>query len=173
MGSWASMVYLGISRWEAWRWVSIVFLILHPCRCLGTINYYAKRWSLILPPSHILLFRYVWLYVLKPKNMFEIFKQTKAIIKKHINQKMKRLHTYDNIEIWLNKFKGCCKDKGILRHHIVRDIFQQNGIAKKWTKTHWKELTSCFQTSAYRISYEHKLFLLHHNQIVIGFIYWP
>jgi transposase InsO family protein len=69
--------------------------------------------------------RKVWLYTLKKKDeVFETIKKWKMMIEKQTSKKIKRLRTDNGDEFTYGPFKKFCKDEGIARHFMMRNMPQ-------------------------------------------------
>jgi hypothetical protein len=67
--------------------------------------------------------------------VFETFKKWKMMIEKQIGKKIKRLRTDNGSEFTHGQFMRFCEDEGIVRHFMVRNTPQQNGVAKRMNRT--------------------------------------
>ncbi|KAH9650271.1 hypothetical protein KPL70_026312 [Citrus sinensis] len=80
--------------------------------------------------------RKVWVYVLRQKSeALEKFKEWSTLVENQTGKKIKRLRTDNGLEYCSNEFDEFCKNKGIIRHKIVRHTPQQNGLAEKMNRT--------------------------------------
>ncbi|KAH9670747.1 hypothetical protein KPL70_017094 [Citrus sinensis] len=80
--------------------------------------------------------RMVWVYVLKGKDeVFERFKQWKALVETQSGRKIKRLRTDNGLEFCNKQFDDFCKLNGIARHKTVSYTPQQNGLAERMNRT--------------------------------------
>ncbi|KAH9716107.1 Integrase catalytic domain-containing protein [Citrus sinensis] len=80
--------------------------------------------------------RMVWVYVLKGKDeVFERFKQWKALVETQSGRKIKRLRTDNGLEFCNKQFDDFCKLNGIARYKTVSYTPQQNGLAERMNRT--------------------------------------
>ncbi|KAH9682681.1 hypothetical protein KPL71_027445 [Citrus sinensis] len=80
--------------------------------------------------------RMVWVYVLKGKDeVFDRFKQWKALVETQSGRKIKRLRTDNGLEFCNKQFDDFCKLNGIARHKTVSYTPQQNGLAERMNRT--------------------------------------
>ena len=80
--------------------------------------------------------RKVWVFFLKKKSdVLATFKEWKIMIEKQTRKHVKCLHTNNDFKNCYDEFNTLCKLKGIVRHHIVRHIPQQNGVAEQMNRT--------------------------------------
>ena len=74
--------------------------------------------------------RMTWVFMMKYKSeAFKIFKQWKILIENQTGKNIKRLRIKNGLEFCGSEFNEFSKNEGIVRHHIVRDTPQQNGVA--------------------------------------------
>ena len=80
--------------------------------------------------------RKVWVYFPKQKGeVFDKFKQWKAMVKKQTELSVKRLRTNNGGEFCNKEFMEFCRNTGIVRHHVVPRTPQQNEVAKWMNRT--------------------------------------
>ncbi|KAH9646639.1 hypothetical protein KPL70_024932 [Citrus sinensis] len=80
--------------------------------------------------------RMVWVYILKSKTeVFEKFKQWKALVETQTCRKVKRLRTDNGLEFCNQLFNDFCAQNGVVRHKTVRHTPQQNGLAERMNRT--------------------------------------
>ncbi|KAH9744680.1 hypothetical protein KPL70_003806 [Citrus sinensis] len=78
----------------------------------------------------------VCVYLLKGKNeVFEKFKQWKALVETQIGRKVKRLRTDNGLEFCNQQFDDFCAQNRVVRHKIVRHTPQQNGLVEGMNRT--------------------------------------
>ena len=56
-------------------------------------------------------------------------------MEKHTGRKIKVLHSDNGNENTSDPFLQQCRDKGIERHFIIREVPQQNGVAERINQT--------------------------------------
>ena len=72
-----------------------------------------------------------WIYFLKNKDeVFSKFKEFKALIKNHIEKKIKTFQSNNGREFTSNEFKELCRDSWIKRKLTTPYNPQQNGVQK-------------------------------------------
>ena len=87
--------------------------------------------------------RKTWIYFMKNKDeVFSKFKEFKALIENHTENKIKTFLSDNGREFTSNEFKELCKDSGIKRVLSTPYNPQQNGIAE------WKNITIMEATRA-------------------------
>eukprot|EP00253_Pinus_taeda_P009271 PITA_09271 len=80
--------------------------------------------------------RNTWIYVLKKKfEVFDRFKEFKALVENEIEKKIKVLRTYNGGELCNKEFEEFCKKCGIARQKTTPYKPQQNGVATRMNKT--------------------------------------
>lgn len=80
--------------------------------------------------------RKVWVYYLKEKSeVFEKFKEWKAMVENQTGKKIKYLRSDNGGEYRDGGFLKYCKDAGITRHFTVKKTPQQNGVAERMNRT--------------------------------------
>ncbi|KAK3014360.1 hypothetical protein RJ639_009082 [Escallonia herrerae] len=80
--------------------------------------------------------RKVWVYFMKHKSeVFNMFKQWKARVENQTGKKLKYFRSDNGMEYKDEEFLQFCKDKGIIRHFLVKRFPEQNGVAKGMNKT--------------------------------------
>ncbi|KAK3030464.1 hypothetical protein RJ639_039149 [Escallonia herrerae] len=80
--------------------------------------------------------RKVWVYILKKKsNVFVQWKQFKMTIEKQTDKESKCLRTDNGMEFYLDDFIEFCRNEGIVRHHTLRKMPQQNGVIERMNRT--------------------------------------
>ena len=80
--------------------------------------------------------RYVWVYFLKTKDqVFEKFKEWKALVENTFDQKVKTLRTDNGGEYTSNEFEKFLKEQGIRHEKTIPKTPQQNGIAERMNRT--------------------------------------
>ena len=81
----------------------------------------------------------VWIYLLKKKyDVFDSFKQFKALVEKSIGRSIKCLGTDNGTEFSSKEFDNYCKKEGIGSHKTNVYTLQQNDVAERMNKTPWK-----------------------------------
>ena len=72
----------------------------------------------------------VWVYMLKIKvDLFNVFKQFKAMVENKIGKSIKCLRTDNGSEFTSLEFEQYCKDEGIVRHKTIV-YTQRNGVVE-------------------------------------------
>jgi len=80
--------------------------------------------------------RKVWIYLLKKKaDVFDIFKQFRALVEKSTGRFIKCLRTDNGTEFTSKEFDNYCKKDGIERHKTTVYTPQQNGVAERMNRT--------------------------------------
>jgi hypothetical protein len=75
--------------------------------------------------------RNTWIYILRKKfEVFDRFKEFKALVENQTEKRIKVLRTDNGGEFCGNEFEEFCKKCGIERHNIAPYTPQQNGVAK-------------------------------------------
>jgi hypothetical protein len=78
----------------------------------------------------------VWPYFLKHKSdAFESFKTWKVMVEKQAERNLKVLRTDNGLEFCSVDFKSFCRKEGIVRHHTIAPMPQQNGVAEGMNRT--------------------------------------
>ena len=73
-----------------------------------------------------------WIYFLKKKvEVFEIFKEFKALVENLSEKKIKILRSDNGGEFTSNEFNDLCKEAGINRELTIPYNPQQNGVAER------------------------------------------
>ncbi|KAH9678917.1 hypothetical protein KPL71_025907 [Citrus sinensis] len=67
--------------------------------------------------------------------VFEKFKQWKALVETQTGRKVKRLRTDNGLEFCNQLFNDFCAQNGVVRHKTVRHTPQQNGLAERMNRT--------------------------------------
>jgi len=76
--------------------------------------------------------RKVWVYFLKHKSeVFDRFKNFKALIEKQSSKQIKCLRTDNGMEFCGKDFTEFCQKEGIVRHRTVPGTPQQNGVVER------------------------------------------
>ena len=79
----------------------------------------------------------VWLYLLTTKDEHTILtkvKEWKALVENQTNKRVKVLRMDNGLEFCNEEFEMFCKNQGILRHKIVRNTPQPNGLAESMNR---------------------------------------
>ena len=80
--------------------------------------------------------RYTWVYFLKTKDqVFEKFKEWKALVENRTGQKVKMLRSDNGNEYNNGPFLQFCSQEGIARHWSVLGTPHQNGVAERFNRT--------------------------------------
>ena len=80
--------------------------------------------------------RNTWIYFLRKKyQVFERFKEFKALVENHTDKKIKVLRTNNGREFCKNEFEEFCKKCGISWQKTTPYTPQQNGVAKRMNRT--------------------------------------
>ena len=80
--------------------------------------------------------RKTWVYFIKNKDeVFSKFKEFKALIESHIENKIKNFRSDNGGEFTSNEFKELCKESGIKREFSTPYNPQQNGIVERKNRT--------------------------------------
>ena len=80
--------------------------------------------------------RKVWIYLLKRKaDVFNTFKQFRALVEKSIDRSIKCLRTNNGGEFTSMEFENYCKEAGIERHKTTFYTPQQNGVIECMNRT--------------------------------------
>jgi hypothetical protein len=80
--------------------------------------------------------RNTWIYFLRKKyDVFDKFKEFKALVENQIEKKIKVLRTDNGGELCGNEFEEFCKKCGIARKNTTPYTPQQNGAAERMKKT--------------------------------------
>ena len=80
--------------------------------------------------------RKTWIYFLKNKSdVFEKFKEFKALIENHSERRMKTLRSDNGGEYTSKEFEALCKEAGIKRELTTPYNPQQNGVAERKNRT--------------------------------------
>ena len=80
--------------------------------------------------------RKTWIYFLKGKNeVFNNFKEFKALIENHTERKVKTMRLYNGGEFTSEELKELCRESGIKRELSTPYNPQWNGIAERKNKT--------------------------------------
>ena len=80
--------------------------------------------------------RKTWIYFLKAKSeVFEKFKEFKALIENLSDKKIKTLRSDNGGEYTSKEFEAFCKDAGIKRELTTPYNPQQNGVAERKNRT--------------------------------------
>lgn len=80
--------------------------------------------------------RKVWIYLLKRKvDVFDIFKQFRALVEKSTGRFIKCLRTDNGTEFTSKEFDNYCKKDGIERHKTTIYTPQQNGVVERMNRT--------------------------------------
>jgi hypothetical protein len=87
--------------------------------------------------------RNTWIYFLRKKyEVFDKFKEFKALVENQTEKKIKVLRTYNGGELCRNEFEEFCKKCGITRHRTTPYTPQQNGVAERMNKTLMEKVRS-------------------------------
>ena len=78
---------------------------------------------------------------------FEKFKEWKVMVELQTGWKVKKLRTDNGWEFVKYDFEKFCQSEGIIRHKVVTNTPQQNGLAERMNKT-ILEKVSCMLVSA-------------------------
>jgi hypothetical protein len=80
--------------------------------------------------------RNTWIYFLRKKSeVFDKFKEFKALVENQTEKKIKVLRTDNGGEFYGNEFEEFCKKCGIARKKTIAYTPQQNGVAERMNKT--------------------------------------
>jgi transposase InsO family protein len=80
--------------------------------------------------------RKVWVYLLERNaDVFNTFKQFRALVEKSTDRSIKCLRTYNGGEFTSVEFENYCKEAGIERHKTTVYTPQQNGVVEHMNKT--------------------------------------
>ena len=80
--------------------------------------------------------RKAWIYFMKKKDeVFNKFKEFKALIENHTEKKIKTFRSDNGEEFTSNEFKELCKDSGIKRELSIPYNPQQNGVSERKNRT--------------------------------------
>ena len=80
--------------------------------------------------------RNTWIYFLKKKSeVFDRFKEFKALVENQTEKKIKVLRTDNGGEFCSKEFEEFCKKCGIARQKTTTYTPQQNGVAERMNKT--------------------------------------
>lgn len=97
-------------------------------RSLGGAEYF-----LIFTDDHT---KYSWLYILKTKNqVFECFREWKALVEKQTKHKLKMLRTDNGGEYTSKKFEQYLRSEGICHEKMVPITPEQNRVSKRLNRT--------------------------------------
>ena len=81
------------------------------------------------------LSRNTWIYFLRNKSqVFDKFKEFKALVENQKEKKIKVLRTDNGCEFYGNEFEEFCKKCGIARQKTTPYTPQQNGVAERMNK---------------------------------------
>jgi hypothetical protein len=80
--------------------------------------------------------RNTWIYFLRKKfEVFDKFKEFKALVENQTEKKIKVLRTDNDGELYGNEFEEFCKKCGIARHKTTPYTPQQNGVVERMNRT--------------------------------------
>ena len=80
--------------------------------------------------------RNTWIYFLRNKSeVFDRFKEFKALVENHIKKKIKVLKTDNGGKFCKKEFEEFCKKCGIARKKTTQYTPQQNGVAERMNRT--------------------------------------
>jgi transposase InsO family protein len=80
--------------------------------------------------------RNTWIYFLRKKSeVFDKFKEFKALVENQTDKKIKVLRTDNGGEFYGNEFEEFCKKCGIARQKTTPYTPQQNGVAERMNMT--------------------------------------
>ena len=80
--------------------------------------------------------RYSWVYMLKTKDqVFECFRNWKALVKKQTRHKLKMLRTDNGGEYTSRQFEQYLKSEGIRHEKTVPKTPEQNGVSERLNRT--------------------------------------
>ena len=79
--------------------------------------------------------RFVWIYMLKHKEVFRKFIEWKAMVEKFSRKRVKTLWTDNGREFISKQFEDFLKMEGIHHEHTVPKTPEQNGVAERMNRT--------------------------------------
>jgi transposase InsO family protein len=89
--------------------------------------------------------RNTWIYFLRKKyEVFERFKEFKALVENQTEKQIKVLRTDTGGELCENEFEELCKKCGIERKNTTPYTPQQNGVAERMNMTLMEKTRSMF-----------------------------
>ena len=98
--------------------------------------------------------RKVWIYFLRHKNeAFECFVSWKKMVETQSERKIKKLLTYNGLELCNLQFNSFCKEEGMIRHRTCTYTSQQNGVAERLNRKIMNKVRSMLSESGFEVRF--------------------